>query len=184
MISGVLVFGYLCRWSECVMTLQTDGIKKRAWFTVYPARLRLGVESHKSQSYLSICIPWNGVEDPERGKSHREVHLISWVLHSSYKTSQGEESIAFMTTTTKICFLLWFCREGILPKMTETVTASPFGTWKADRGKAQDTSDHLDPGEKPKCFIKEELSHACFLNPAKYLLSSVIDRLFSWTLSC
>lgn len=50
--------------------------KKKAWFTVYPARLRLGVESHKRQSYLSICIPWNGVEDPGRGKSHREVHLI------------------------------------------------------------------------------------------------------------
>lgn len=77
----------------------------------------------------------------------------------------------------KICILMSFPQEGALVKLTEQHLL--LNLEKQITGKTKGNGDHLVPGEKPNCFIKEELSHACFLNPAKYLLSGVIDRLFS-----
>lgn len=85
----------------------------------------------------------------------------------------------FIKTSRKICLSLSFPREGILVKLTAPELHLLLNLEKQITGKTKGNGDHVVPGEKPNCFIKGELSHACFLNPAKYLLSSIIDRLFS-----
>lgn len=87
--------------------------------------------------------------------------------------------MGFIKTSRKICILLSFSQEGILVRLTGPEQHLLLNLEKQITGKTKGNGDHLVPGEKPNCFIKEELSHACFLNPAKYLLSGIIDRLFS-----
>lgn len=85
----------------------------------------------------------------------------------------------FTKTGRKICLLLSFPLERILVKLTGPELHLLLNLEKQITARLKEMVTIWFLERNASTSLKEELSHACFLNPAKYLLSSVIDRLFS-----